>query len=187
MSEMDMTFDIKNPADLFERVLLPTYQEFIDNNASRHALQGVLVAYHLFDWVNDEGFTDEAFDRLYREPEHREMVRFFRIARGLANGFKHFESPLRGQARTGPRVVTSTQTGFSADFSEDFAICAAVAKGAHNADELERHAGLATRWSSPRRGASRRRSGEWWLPVTPGRGSPTRSTCSATSWCSGRG
>jgi hypothetical protein len=24
-------------------------------------------------------------------------------------------------------------------------------------------------------------------PVTPGRGSPTRSTCSATSWCSGRG
>jgi hypothetical protein len=121
MSEMDMTFDIKNPADLFERVLLPTYQEFIDNNASRHALQGVLVAYHLFDWVNDEGFTDEAFNRLYPEPEHREMVRFFRIARGLANGFKHFESPLRGRARTGPRVVTSTQTGFSADFSEDFA------------------------------------------------------------------
>ena len=28
-----MTFDIKTPADLFERVLLPTYQDFLANNA----------------------------------------------------------------------------------------------------------------------------------------------------------
>ena len=69
-----MTFDIETPADLFERVLLPTYQEFLENNASsRHALQGVLVAYHLFDWANDEGFTDDAFARHYPEPGHREM------------------------------------------------------------------------------------------------------------------
>jgi len=133
MGEMDMTFDIKTPADLFERVLLPTYREFVENNASsRHALQGTLVAYHLFDWANDEGFTDDAFVRHYPEPEHREMLGFFRVARGLANGFKHLASPLPGKPHTGPRVVTSTQrpgprvatstqTGFSSEFSEEFA------------------------------------------------------------------
>jgi hypothetical protein len=56
-----MTFDIESAADLFERVLLPTYQDFLDNNASsRHALQAVLVAHHLFDWANNEGFKGEA-------------------------------------------------------------------------------------------------------------------------------
>jgi hypothetical protein len=121
---MDMTFDIKTPADLFELVLLPTYRDFLANNASsRHALQATLVAYHLFDWVNKKGFTDEEFPHFYPEPEHAEMLKYFQIARALANGFKHFESPLPrpGQVRTGARVVTHTQTGFSSDFSEDFA------------------------------------------------------------------
>jgi hypothetical protein len=41
-------------------------------------------------------------------------------------------------------------------------------------------------------GQTRRRSptgerGEWWLAGDASRGSPTRSTCSATSWCSARG
>jgi hypothetical protein len=101
---MNMTFDIKTPADLFERVLLPTYCEFVENNASsRHALQGVLVTYHLFDWANNEGFTDDAFARHYPEPEHREMLGVFWIARGLANGFKHFASPLPGKSHPGAR------------------------------------------------------------------------------------
>ena len=29
--------------------------------------------------------------------------------------------------------------------------------------------------------------GEWWLAGDASRGSPPRSTCSATSWCSDRG
>ena len=119
---LKMTFDIKTPADLFERVLLPTHQEFLANNASsRHALQATLVAYHLFDWANKKGFTDDAFHQFYPQPEYGEMPKYFQIARGLANGFKHFEAPLPGKTHTGARVVTSTQTGFSSDFSEDFA------------------------------------------------------------------
>ncbi len=117
----EMTFDIETPADLFERVLLPTYQEFLENNASsRHALQGVLVAYHLFDWANDEGFTDDAFARHYPEPGHRGMLGFFRIARGLTNGFKHYASPLPGKSHPGARVATRAQRGFSSAFSDDF-------------------------------------------------------------------
>ncbi|MBV9776152.1 MAG: hypothetical protein JO143_03790 [Acetobacteraceae bacterium] len=119
---MKMTFDIESAADLFERVLLPTYQDFLSNNASTcYALQATLVAYHLFDWANNEGFTDEAsFIRHHPEPEYREMVKYFEIARGLANGFKHFGSPLPGKQHTGARVVTSTQVGFGSPFSDEF-------------------------------------------------------------------
>jgi hypothetical protein len=118
----DMAFDIRGPLDMLERVLLPTYEEFLANNASsRHALQATLVAYHLFDWVNKESFSDTAFRQRYREPEHVEMLGYFQIAQGLTNGFKHFEAPLTGRGRTSPRVVTSTQTGFSSDFSDEFA------------------------------------------------------------------
>jgi hypothetical protein len=118
---MDMAFNIKTPADLFEQVLLPTYREFLDNNASsRHALQATLVAYHLFDWANKKGFDDEVFGQIYDQPEHGEMLKYFQIAKGLANGFKHFESPLPGKAHPGPRVVTSAQLGFSSPFSDAF-------------------------------------------------------------------
>jgi hypothetical protein len=116
-----MTFDIRSPLDLFEEVLLPTYEEFLANNASsRHALQATLAAYHLFDWANREGFSEKTFRRLYPEPEHEEMLRYFQIAQGLTNGFKHFEAPYQGKAHTSPRVVTSTQTGFSSAFSDEF-------------------------------------------------------------------
>jgi hypothetical protein len=119
---MDMTFDIRSPLDLFERVLLPTYDEFLANNASsRHALMATLVAYHLFDWANEKGFSEEAFCERYSEPEHREMLPYFQIARGLTNGFKHFKAPLTGSGRASPRVGTSTQTGFSSGFSDGFA------------------------------------------------------------------
>ena len=48
------------------------------------------------------------------------MLGFFRIARGLANGFKHFASPLLGKPHPGARVTTRTQRGFSSAFSDEF-------------------------------------------------------------------
>jgi hypothetical protein len=118
----DMAFDVRGPLDLLERVLLPTYEEFLANNASsRHALQATLVAYHMFDWVNKKYFSAEAFREAYCEPEYAEMVDYFEIARGLTNGFKHFHSPLPGKEHTGARVVTTVQTGFSSGFSDGYA------------------------------------------------------------------
>ena len=70
--------------------------------------------------MNKEGFTDKAFPRFYQQPEHQEMLKYFQIAKGLANGFKHFESPLPGQTHTGPRVVTSTRTRLLVSVSEEF-------------------------------------------------------------------
>ena len=46
---------------------------------------------------------------------------YVRIAGGLGNGLKHSEGPLPGPSHMGSRVVTSTQAGFSADFSDEFA------------------------------------------------------------------
>jgi hypothetical protein len=114
---MKMAFDIESADDLFERVLLPTYQEFLANNASsRHALQAALVAYHLFNWANNEGFTTEAFGRHYPDPHHREMLVYFEIARGLANGFKHLKRPYVDSI-TPARVVTNAQLNFSSAVS----------------------------------------------------------------------
>jgi hypothetical protein len=56
----------------------------------------------------------------YPEPELRDMVRYFEIARGLANGFKHFKSPLPGKQHAGTRGVTSTEVGFGSPFSDEF-------------------------------------------------------------------
>ena len=105
------SFNIRNADDYFIQFLLPQYRDFIDNNASsRHALLTIIVSYHLFEWIHKDKFTIKLFEENY--PSQKDLAKDFEIARNITNGTKHFSND---------SAKTSTQRGFSSDFSDEFA------------------------------------------------------------------
>ena len=105
------SFDVKNADDFFTQLVIPQYEEFLANNASsRHALLTTILAYHLYEWVHGEKFTEVSF--LNRYPFHKEVMANFEEARNITNGTKHFKIKA---------TATKTQGGFSSGFSDGFA------------------------------------------------------------------
>ena len=62
----------------------------------------------MYEWVNGP-FDTERFVREY--PDDANLATVFEVARGIANGTKHFKA----------RATTRVQTGFSSGFSDGFA------------------------------------------------------------------
>jgi hypothetical protein len=104
------SFDITTPSEFLEKMILPQYQEFLDNTASsRAALLCVIVAYHMYEWVNGPNrFIEREF--MARYPTKASVWEFFDLANRLANSTKHFKN----------RIATRAQSGFSPAFSDDF-------------------------------------------------------------------
>ncbi|MXX86895.1 MAG: hypothetical protein F4Y20_04325 [Acidobacteria bacterium] len=91
-------------------MVIPQYQEFVRaNSSSRHALLTFILGYHMYEWANGKRFDKEDF--VSRYPNDTDLVEAFAVARGIANGTKHFKA----------RAKTKVQTGFSSGFSDDFA------------------------------------------------------------------
>ena len=104
------SFDITTAGEFFRIVVIPEYADFVANNASsRHALLTTIVAYHLYEWVNQRKFTANDFNSTY--PNHLGLADIFELARNITNGTKHFD----------PKPTTRTQVGFSSAFSDGFA------------------------------------------------------------------
>ncbi len=104
------SFDITNAKQYFSEMLLPQYNDFLEkNSSSRHALLTTIIAYHLYEWVHGNKFTQASFNQEY--PDNESMSDLFEVARNIANGTKHFSNkPVR----------TRTQSGFSSGFSDGF-------------------------------------------------------------------
>ena len=104
------SFGIHNARDFLHELVVPQHDAFVaDNSSSRHALLTVIVAYHMYEWVHGKKFTRGRFRTQY--PNEQGLAATFDLARHITNGTKHFK----------PRARTSTQVGFSSDFSEEFA------------------------------------------------------------------
>ena len=104
------SFDIRNASDFLHKMVLPQYSDFtVKNSSSRHALLAMLVAYHMYEWVHANKFSKNHFAENYRDDPS--MAEIFEIARNIVNGTKHFSE----------RAKTTTQTGFSSEFSDEFA------------------------------------------------------------------
>ncbi len=104
------SFDITSAADFFRKIVIPQYEDFVQNNSSsRHALLSTIVAYHLYEWVHSTKFTIEHFKSKY--PQDESLANVFELARNITNGTKHFKS----------KAKTRTQKGFSSDFCDGFA------------------------------------------------------------------
>ena len=105
------SFDIKSPSDFLYKMVIPQYEDFVTHNSSsRHALLTIIVAYHMYEWVHREKFTEDRFTAAYGSSVGG-MVETLKVARSIANGTKHFA----------PRAKTRTQAGFSSAFSDGFA------------------------------------------------------------------
>jgi len=103
------SFNIRNARDFLSELVIPQHDAFVaDNASSRHALLTVIVAYHMYEWVHGQNFTEGDF-RIYY-PSEQGLAETFELARNITNGTKHFK----------PRAKTSTQTGFSSAFSDGF-------------------------------------------------------------------
>lgn len=104
------SFDIKTAKDFFDKMLMPEYEEFCKkNSSSRHALLTTILAYHMYEWVNNHKFSEDNFKTDY--PSELDMIRIFELARNITNSTKHFIST----------AITSTQKGFSTAFSYSYA------------------------------------------------------------------
>ena len=91
-------FDITTPRDFFNKVVLPQYSDYRANIASqRHALLSAIVTYHMYEWVHERKFTKEHFESTY--PEHLHLIDNFETARKIANGTKHFGSPVETRSQ----------------------------------------------------------------------------------------
>ena len=100
------SFTVKTPADFFAQIVLPQYQEFVENNSSvRHALLSIITVYHMGEWVYGDGA------RARKAVAQTAVADDFEIARKVTNGTKHFKN----------KIVTRAQTGFSSGFSNAFA------------------------------------------------------------------
>jgi hypothetical protein len=117
------TFAIKDAEDFFQQIVVPYHQAFMANNASSAgALVTISMTYHLYEWANPkEIFTEVGFRQHY--PGRPEMIDYFELARMLANGLKHFD-PTKSS-----RAVTKAESGFSQEFSKEFARCLYVQVG----------------------------------------------------------
>ena len=104
------SFDIKDPYDFMHKMIVPEYEDFLANNSSsRHALLAIILVYHMYEWVHRKKFRADHFRAHYKNDG--ETLRLFELARGVANGTKHFRST----------AETHIQAGFSSGFSEGFA------------------------------------------------------------------
>lgn len=104
------SFGIRRARDFLDELVVPQHDDFVaDNASSRHALLTVIVAYHMYEWVHGRSFTAKDFRTQY--PTEQGLAGTFDLARRITNGTKHFR----------PKAKTSTQVGFSSDFSDDFA------------------------------------------------------------------
>lgn len=112
-------FNIQTPQDFLRHLVIPQYQDFVGNNSSvRHALLTIILVYHMYEWVHrmgkKKGKKKSNFANRFRSDypsEHDDLAQYFCLAKGITNDTKHFVSNVR----------TMTQTGFSQDFSHDFA------------------------------------------------------------------
>ncbi len=105
------TFEVQSSTQFFDLIVKPQYDDFIENNSSsRHALLTIISAYHLYEWVHKEKFTESKFKAKY--PDDAVLASEFDVARHITNGTKH--CLIRS-------VTTSTQSGFSSAFSDGFA------------------------------------------------------------------
>jgi hypothetical protein len=106
--------DINNASVFLEKMLLPQYEKFIQNNSSsRHALLTTILAYHMFEWVHGKKFgrfCEEEFQSSY--PAQVEMYSTLEIAGHLTNGTKYFGNKISKM---------KGQTGFGSAFSDAFA------------------------------------------------------------------
>jgi hypothetical protein len=104
------SFDIKEPSDFLEQMVLPQYNDFLTNNASsRYALLCTVVAYHMYEWANNRTEFREA-DFRTRYPAKAHLAELFDLARRIVNGTKHFKN----------RIGTQTEKEFSSEFSDEF-------------------------------------------------------------------
>lgn len=102
------SFDIKTAKDFFRKIVMPEYNDFLENNdSSRHALLATIACYHLYEWVNQKKFTVEHFESVY--PDHTEMASNFELARHITNGTKHYKNK---------SATTRTRVGFSSAFRD---------------------------------------------------------------------
>ncbi|MGV2842190.1 hypothetical protein [Vibrio cyclitrophicus] len=105
------TFEVQSSTQFFDLIVKPQYEDFIENNSSsRHALLTIISAYHLYEWVHREKFTESKFKAKY--PDYVELASEFDVARHITNGTKHCLTR---------SITTSTQSGFSSAFSDGFA------------------------------------------------------------------
>jgi hypothetical protein len=107
-----VSFAIQTAADYLREVVLPDYNDFLnDNSSSRNALQAIIMTHHMYAWANDgKDFRIKLFTARY--PAEADLAIEFDLARHIANGTKHFSSK---------PVTTSAGLGFSSEFSEEFA------------------------------------------------------------------
>ena len=104
------SFGIRTARDFFNELVVPQHDAFVDeNSSSRHALLTVIVAYHMYEWVHGQKFTEGDFRTRY--PNEQRLAETFELARNVTNGTKHFK----------PKAKTHTQGGFSSGFSDGFA------------------------------------------------------------------
>ena len=104
------SFDIESPSDFLYKIVIPQYKDFVSHNSSsRHALLAIMTAYHMYEWVHREKFTEDGFRAVYGDVGG--MIETFNVARRITNGTKHFAQTVR----------TRKQGGFSSEFSDEFA------------------------------------------------------------------
>lgn len=96
--------------DLLHQLIIPQYEDFVRKNSSvRHALLTTILAYHMYEWVHEEKFTENHFKATYSDED--DMVELFEVARIISNDIKHCKF----------KSITKVQTGFSSGFSNGFA------------------------------------------------------------------
>ena len=110
------SFNIRTARDFLHELILPQYEEFVRRNASsRHALLSFVLIYHMYEWVHLAPFTRKHFQSTY--PDQHDVANLLELAKGIANGTKHFKPKRMGQVRP----ITRVQGGFSSAFSDGFA------------------------------------------------------------------
>ncbi len=103
-------FGINTPKDFFHEIVIPQRDEFVSGNANKKtALLAIIVSYHFHEWVFGKKFKKKDFVSSF--PQETKVSEALELARRIANGTKH---DLKN-------VSTRSQTGFSSEFSAEFA------------------------------------------------------------------
>lgn len=85
------SFEITNADIFFNNMVLPEYEQFLNNNSSsRYALLTTILAYHMYEWVN-HGKKFELDEFMAAYPSRSELAQDFEVARNIVNGTKHFK------------------------------------------------------------------------------------------------
>jgi hypothetical protein len=120
----ETSFTVKTAHDFFVQIVLPQYQDFVENNSSaRHALLSIITPYHMGEWRYEEKFRSGK--RWRPAARNAGVLEDFQVAEMITNGTKHMEPK---------SVTTRTQGGFSSAFSSAFARCLMIRK--QNGNEI---------------------------------------------------